>query len=133
MAGPVAGSPTIGIFSDIVLNPALWRWLLFAGQPVRLAIAANVVLGRSIRSMAYDLARRLNNFIAWLYGRSIHHRLRSFEARYFPVRRWHVVAAGLVAIRAVHLVVRLYTEHTSGRMQKRRALQTELSKASSHT
>lgn len=131
MAGPL-GPPSIGLLSDIVLNPAVWRWILFVGQPVRLAIAANVLVGRSIRSVAVDLLRRLKDLIAWLFGRVHHRGLRRFERRYFQVRRWHGVAAVLVLGRLVTVAHRAWAEHTSGRSQRRKALKRELMQAESH-
>lgn len=129
MPGPVAvrgGSrPAVvnNLLSDLVLNPTLWRFILFAGQPVRLAIAANVLVGRSLRSLASELLRKLNDLVGWLYGRLLLRRLRGFDRRYFPVRRWHVAAAALVAARAAQVLLRRWGDHRSGRAARRRELQ----------
>jgi hypothetical protein len=114
------------LLSDIVLNPTLWRFLLFAGQPFRAAIAANVFVGRSLRSLALELLHRLNELVGWLYGRVRLRRLRCFERRYFLVRRWHGAAAAVVAARGLHLLLRRWADQSSGRAQRRRDLQARM-------
>jgi hypothetical protein len=82
---------TVRTFNDLLLHPKLWRFLLFAGQPVRAAIAANVLLGRSLKSLAYEIWHRLIQFVGWASGRLDHPRLRRFEHSWFPVKRWHAM------------------------------------------
>jgi TAG lipase / steryl ester hydrolase / phospholipase A2 / LPA acyltransferase len=115
-----------GSLSDVILHPSLWRWLLFAGQPVRLAIAANVFLGRSVRSLAYDILRRLKDLLGWLFGRMPIRRFSGFERRYFLLRRWHAAALAAGVANIGYLAVCQWREHTSGRSAQRRALQKEL-------
>jgi len=109
--------------SDVILHPSLWRWLLFAGQPVRLALAANVFLGRSVRSLAYDVLRRLKDLIGWLFGRMPIRRFAGFEHRYFLLRRWHAAALAAGIANIVYFVNLQWKEHTSGRSAQRRAHQ----------
>lgn len=109
--------------SDVILHPSLWRWLLFAGQPVRLAIAANVFLGRSVRSLAYDILRRLKDALGWLFGRMPIRRFARFERRYFLLRRWHAAALAAGIANIGYIAVLQWKEHTSGRSAQRRAHQ----------
>jgi len=108
---------------DVILHPSLWRWLLFAGQPVRLALAANVFLGRSVRSLAYDVLRRLKDLIGWLFGRMPIRRFAVFERRYFLLRRWHAAALAAGIANIGYIAVLQWREHTSGRSAQRRAHQ----------
>ena len=122
-----------GSLSDVILHPSLWRWLLFAGQPVRLAIAANVFLGRSVRSLAYDVLRRLKDALGWLFGRMPIRRFAGFERRYFLLRRWHAAALAAAVVNIGYIAVVQWKEHTSGRSAQRRALQKALQSAPDYT
>lgn len=126
---PRSGPVAVNRISDIVLNPALWRFLLFAGQPVRLAIAANVFVGRSLRSLGYELLRRLNDLVGWLYGRVQLRRLRGFDRRYFTLRRWHLTLAALAGVRTLHVLLRRWADQTSGRAARKRELHNRMASA----
>lgn len=125
-------APRSSALSDLLLHPSLWRWLLFAGQPVRLAIAANVFMGRSLRSLAYELAHRLRELVGWLAGRLRLRRLAAFERRYFQVRRWHAAALGLAAVNLGWAAARAWRERTSGRTAQRRRLARAMATAPSY-
>lgn len=48
------------------------------------------------RALAAELARRLRELLGWLFGRIDARRLRRWERAYFPLKRWHALAGGLV-------------------------------------
>lgn len=119
---------THGSMTDLILNPTLWRWLLFAGQPIRLAIAANVFVGRSLRSIFYDLLHRLTELIGWLSSPlSLSSRFAShFEKQYFRLRNWHVAAAALVLARLARYAARSWRDRTSGLRERKLQLRRQL-------
>lgn len=119
-------STPIGTISDALFDPSLWRFLLFVGQPVRLAIAANVFMGRTLRSVAYDILRRAGDLVAWLMGKVQSRRLARFERHYFPLRRWHVVLAITAAVKLLQSIRRQWVDHTTGRAAQRRELQRKM-------
>ncbi len=118
--------------SDALFDPSLWRFLLFVGQPVRLAVAANVFVGRTLRSIAYEIMRYVGDFVSWLMGKIRSRRLQYFERRYFPVRRWHIALVAVGAVRLLQLLRRQWIEHTSGRTAQRRALQRKMHAAQTY-
>jgi hypothetical protein len=75
-----------------LVNPAFLKVLLAVGQPVRLLVAFNIWMGRSLRRLAAALGRSLLILAGWLYGRISQRRwVLYFERRYFTPRRWHVL------------------------------------------
>lgn len=136
MAGPRASAlparPLPGALMDALLHPSLWRWLLFAGQPVRLAIAANVFLGRSIRSLVRDVLRRLRDLLRWLGGRLRIRRLAPFELQYFQIKRWHAAAVALVGLHAGSIALRAWNDYISGRTAQRQRLLAVMASASAY-
>ena len=122
MRGAPPPATSKGSLGDLVLSPSLWRHLLFVGQPFRLAIAANVLVGRSIRSLAYDLLRRFERLLGWLFGRLRLRRFEQFERRYFLLRRWHAALAVVTAAKAVQQVARAWSERRSGEALEKRRL-----------
>ena len=93
---------------------------------MRFAIAINVFLGRSLRSLASEIARRLKDLIGWSFGRLHLRRFAPFERHYFLLRRWHVAAAGAIILQITYLAIRQWKEYTSGRTAQRRRLKTTM-------
>ncbi|KAI3427004.1 hypothetical protein D9Q98_006948 [Chlorella vulgaris] len=122
----LAGSVAVAVIQGLraaSLDPLMLKTLLVAGAPLRFAIAANVWAGRSIKSIAAEVVRRLLELAGWLFGKLSPRRLRGFERAYFPLRRWHVVLAALVAAKAVQWAARRWLEHVSGARLRRKQLQ----------
>ena len=117
---------------DALLHPSLWRWLLFAGQPVRLVIAANVFLGRSIRSLVRDILRRLRDILRWLGGRWRIRRLADFERQYFQIKRWHAAGIALIGVYAGSFAVRAWNDYISGRTAQRKRLYAVMASATDY-
>lgn len=118
--------------SAAVLNPPLWKLLLAASQPIRLAIAANLWLGRSLRSLAAEVLHRLATLAGWLAGKIDARRLRRFSREYFTPRRWHAVLAAAALGKAMHWLAGRWVEHASGRRQLRKDLQRRMHDATSY-
>ena len=88
----------------------------------RVAIATRLLLGRTLRSIAYELLKRLNDLMGWLLSPIRHRRLVRFERQYFMVRRWHAVALATMTAGLFRLLLREWRDHTSGRSAQRRQL-----------
>ncbi|PSC75941.1 Triacylglycerol lipase SDP1 isoform A [Micractinium conductrix] len=118
-------------------EPTLLKSLLLLGAPLRLAVAANLWAGRTLRSLAAELARRLMALAGWLHGRLQHPRLRRVQlvferAAGWPLRRWHLALAALVAGKAALWAGRWWAECSSGLRQRRRAAQRRMAAAGSY-
>ncbi|GAB4818543.1 hypothetical protein N2152v2_005589 [Parachlorella kessleri] len=103
--------------------PALVKLLLVAGEPIRRLVALNLWAGRSIQHLAAALGRQVLVLAGWLYGRAGYRRwMLQFERQYFPLRRWHVLLAGVLAAKALHWGFRQWHEVVSGKHKRRRDL-----------
>ena len=118
-----------GLRAWLLVNPGLWQLLAVVAAPVRLAVTWHLWAGRSLRSLASELARRLLLLAGWLSGRVEHRRLRGFDRRYFVLRRWHVATAALAAARVLAWADAAWRDAASGRRQLRRELQRRLQAA----
>ncbi|KAL4441473.1 hypothetical protein ABPG77_001977 [Micractinium sp. CCAP 211/92] len=135
MAAP-AGSLALHVLQALrvaALEPRMLKTLLVLGAPLRLAIAANLWAGRSLKHIAAEVARRLLELAGWLAGRVPHRgRLRGFERAYFPLRRWHVALGAVLAAKAVQWAAQWWAECSSGVRARRKQLQRRMQAAGSY-
>lgn len=131
-----AGSLSFHVLEGLraaILDPAVLKALLVAGAPLRIAVAANLWVGRSLKSIAAEILRRILELFGWLFGKVDYKGLRGFERAYFSLRRWHVALGTLVATKAVQLAVRRWLEYISGERQRRKELQQRKQEAAHYT
>lgn len=106
--------------------------LSLSARRARLTIATNLLMGRTLRSIAYEILKRLNDLVGWLLSPVRHRRLVRFERRYFTVRRWHAVAVTAMTAAIFRFLIREWKEHTSGRSAQRRHLVSIMENAQSY-
>lgn len=123
----------------LLVHPSLWQLLVTVAAPIRLTIAWNLWLGRSLHSLASELARRLLELVGWLSGRAEPTpRLRFWLQRRRLVtpllaglRRWHVAAGALVLIQGIRWAAAAWRDAASGKAAQRRELRRRMRTAES--
>lgn len=95
-AGALAARPAISPTSGPI--SLLLRTLFTVTKPIRMLIAFNLLMGRSLQRLAAAIARGALLAAGWLYGRVAQRSsgLNRFERHYrIAPRRWHVVLGEL--------------------------------------